>query len=142
MCCISRLFISVYTDAAEILISVYTNAAEILEPLRRTKSIIERENITLRCIGIGHPPPLVQWRKLNGSLSDRVSSTDMSISTNEGNITRVIVDLIFTGTYREDTGVYECIVSNLLNNVTGNVSLTVQCMQVIKFSSTVSYFQI
>ena len=128
MCCTSTLFTN-----------IYIHAAEILEPLRRTKSIIERENITLRCIGIGHPPPLVQWRKLNGSLSDRVSSTNMSMSTNEGNITRISVDLIFTGTYREDTGVYKCIVSNLLNNVTGNVSLTVQCMQVIKFSLTVSF---
>ena len=51
----------------------------------------------------------------------------MSMSTNKGNVTRVTVNLIFTGILREDTGVYECSVSNLLNDVTGNVSLTVQC---------------
>ena len=56
----------------------------------------------------GYPPPLVHWRKLNGSLSDRVYSSNMSISTNEGNVTKVTVDLIFTGACREDTGVYEC----------------------------------
>ena len=55
----------------------------------------------------------------------------MSMSTNEGNVTRVTVDLIFTGTYRNDTGVYECLVRNLLNYVTRNVSLTVQCMWLI-----------
>ena len=88
----------------------------------------EGENITLRCIGVGHPPPLVQWSKLNGSLSDRVSSSNMSMSTNEGNVTRVTVDLIFTGVYREDTGVYECSVNNILNNISRNISLTVQCM--------------
>ena len=37
-----------------------------------TEVVIERNNITLRCVGVGYPPPLVQWRKLNGSLSDRV----------------------------------------------------------------------
>ena len=106
-----------------------TDAAEILEPLVDiTEYIEEGENITLRCIGVGHPPPLVQWRKLNGSLSDRVSSTNMSMSTNEGNITRVTVHLLITKVSREDTGVYECSASNLLNIATRNISLIVQCM--------------
>ena len=52
----------------------------------------------------------------------------MSMSTNEGNVTNVTVDLIFTGTYREDTGVYECSVSNLLNVVTRSTNLIIQCM--------------
>jgi len=108
-----------------------TDAAEILEPpgggINYTK---EGENITLRCIGVGYPPPLVQWRKLNGSLSDRATTTNMSVLTNEGNITRVTVDLIFTKVHREDTGVYECSASNLLNIVIRNTSFIVQCMYV------------
>ena len=113
--------------------NVITDAAEILEPLPDMfqKYVREGENITLRCIGVGHPPPLVEWTNLDGLLSDRTSVTNMSMSTNEGNVTRVTVDLIFTGTYRDDTGVYECLVSNLLNDVKGNVSLTVQCMWLI-----------
>ena len=114
------------------------DAAEILQPLREAKSIREGENIKLTCIGVGHPPPIVQWSELNGLLSGRTSVTNMSMSTNEGNVTRVTVDLIFTGAYREDTGVYQCLVRNLLNNVTGNVSLIVQCMQVVKSSSIIS----
>ena len=109
-----------------------TDAAEILEPLLDIvqKYIREGENITLRCIGVGHPPPLVQWTNLDGSLSDRASVTNMLMLTNEGNVTRVTVDLIFTGAYRDDTGVYECLARNLLNDVTRNVSLTVQCTYV------------
>ena len=92
---------------------------------------MEGNDGTLRCVGVGYPPPLVEWRKLNGSLSDRVSIASMSMLTNEGNVTNVTVDLIFTGTYREDSGVYECSVSNLLNTVTRIISLTVRCMYVI-----------
>ena len=117
------------------------DAAEILEPSRDMEYVREGENITLRCIGVGHPPPLVQWRKLNGLLSVRTSVTNLSMSTNKGNVTRVTVDLIFTGTYREDTGVYECLVSNLLNAVSGNVSLTVQCMWIISINIYITSYQ-
>ena len=104
------------------------DAAEILEPVGRvTKYIVEGNDVTFRCIGVGYPPPLVQWSKVNGSLSDRTSTTNISMLTNEGNVTNVTVDLIFTGTYRDDTGVYECSVSNLLNAVTRDVSLVIQC---------------
>ena len=109
---------------------IFTDAAEILEPLVDiTEHIEEGKNVTLRCIGVGHPPPLVQWRKLNGSLSDGASSTNMSMSTNKGNITRVTVDLILTGVSREDTGDYECLAKNLLSNVTRKIFVIVQCMQ-------------
>ena len=51
-------------------------------PSDRTEFIVEENNIILECVGIGYPPPLVQWRKLNRSLSDRVSITNISMSTN------------------------------------------------------------
>ena len=115
------------------MMSCITDAAEFLEPSKIRMDIVEGQNTTLTCVGVGHPLPLVQWRKLNGSLSDRVSITNMSMSTNEGNVTRVTVDLILNGAYREDTGVYECSVSNLLNNSTRNVSLIVQCMSLKEY---------
>ena len=52
----------------------------------------------------------------------------MSMSTNEGNVTRVTVDLILTRASREDTAPYMCSASNLLNRVTRNISLIVRCM--------------
>ena len=107
------------------------DAAEILQPPgEEIEYLVEGNNVILSCVGVGYPPPLVQWSKLNGSLSDRVSSSNMSMSTNEGNVTRVTVDLIFTGAYREDTGVYECTVSNILNSNTRNTTLIIQCMYV------------
>ena len=113
---------------------IIIDAAEIFEPSERiTYYTEEGENITLRCIGVGHPPPLVQWKKIDGSLSDRVSTTNTLISTNEGNVTRVTVDLILTKVSREDSGVYECLAKNLLNDATRNISLIVRCMHVILY---------
>ena len=115
------------------LFCLYIVAAEVIEPSGgQTRYVEEGNNITFRCVGAGYPPPLVQWRKLSGSLSDRTSITNMSMSTNEGNVTNVIVDLIFTGAYREDTGVYECSVSNLLNThtETATIQLVVRCMHI------------
>ena len=105
-----------------------TDGAEIIEPIGgEAVYIVVGNNVTLRCVGVGYPPPLIEWRKLNGSLSDRVSVTNMSMLTNEGNVTNVTVDLIFTGAYREDTGVYDCSVSNLLNTISRNSTLIIQC---------------
>ena len=52
------------------------------------------------------------------------------MSTNEGNVTRVSVELIVTGVYRDDGGSYECSVSNILSTVNRSINLTVQCMYV------------
>ena len=120
--------IDAYLDYLYICIIGTIDGAEIIEPVGvETAYIVEGNNVTLRCVGEGYPPPLVEWRKLNGSLSDRVSITNMSMLTNEGNVTNVTVDLIFTGTYREDTGVYECSASNLLNTVSRNSGLIIRC---------------
>ena len=110
---------------------IIIDAAEILEPSgNETQYFREGENVSIRCIGVGYPSPLVHWSKLNGSLSNRVSSTNMSVSTNEGNVTRVTVELMITKVHREDTGVYKCLVSNNLNTVTGSIHSVVQCTYV------------
>jgi len=57
-----------------------------------------------------------------------VSTTNTSILTNEGNVTRVTVDLIITRGSREDTGVYECSAYNLLNTAKKDNNLIIQCM--------------
>ena len=51
----------------------------------------------------------------------------MSVMTNEGNITRVTADVILTGVSKEDTGVYECTVRNLLKTSATSITLIVQC---------------
>ena len=117
-----------------------TDAAEIIDPLvDETEPIEEGGNIILRCIGVGYPPPLVQWTKLNGTLSNTTLSTRMSMLTNEGNVTRVTLDLLLTGVTREDTGIYACSASNLLSNVTRRVTLVVRCMYFTYSNESIVY---
>ena len=50
----------------------------------------------------------------------------MSMSTNEGNVTRVTVELMITKVHRKNTGVYD----NHLNTVTGSIHSVAQCTYV------------
>ena len=88
---------------------------------------MEGRDTEINCVGVGHPPPTVQWRKISGGCSNRIS-TSMSNQTNQWNVTRVTAVLKVTGAYREDTGEYECTVNNQQRHITDNVSLIVQCM--------------
>ena len=130
--CISAIKINYKSVIYFILLqNIISDAAEILEVTlypRKSNNVMEEASVTLRCVGVGHPPPLVQWRKLNGSLSDTVSINviNMSLLNNEG---KVIVDLTITEVSRMDTGDYECLANNILNDATRNISLIVQCMQ-------------
>ena len=115
-------FVYCSVDAASYC-NVIIDAAEILEPLvDKTEHIEEGEDITLTCVGVGRPPPLVEWRKFN-----RVFSSNMSVSTNEMNVTRVTIMLMLTRASREDSGVYMCFASNPLNIAVRNITLTVKC---------------
>ena len=62
----------------------------------------------------------------------------MSMSTNEGNLTRVTADLLLSRVFREDTGIYECSSINILNSATRNINLIVQCTYIINQQHTYS----
>ena len=110
------LHINMHTGSAEILNNLFTSTRYIIEgdPRRR-----------LICVGVGYPPPSVQWNRM---ISDRVY-TNMSMSTNKENIARVTAFLFLADPHRDDTGVYECLISSQLKNITKKVYLTVRCMQ-------------
>ena len=105
-----------HTGSAEILVPIFTSARRIIEGDPSSRLI---------CVGVGYPPPSVQWNRM---ISDRIY-TNMSMSNNKENITRVTAFLFLTDAHRDDTGVYECLISSQLKNITNKVSLTVRCMQ-------------
>ena len=90
--------------------------------------LIERNTTTITCEVFGYPPPTVQWDRIDGTLSDRVSVSDsVSVPAVYGNVTRVIVNLTIKNASREDTGVYMCSANNSVGDDIMNASITVQC---------------
>ena len=87
----------------------------------------EGQTTTLSCISTGYPPPLVVWERSGEMLSEHISISNTTMSTNIGNITEVTVNLTITNVSREDSGYYTCSSTNLLGGNIKNVSLIVQC---------------
>ena len=88
----------------------------------------EGNTITITCEALGYPPPIIEWNRTNGTLSDRVSVSDsVSVPAGYGNVTRVSVNLTITDASREDTGVYMCSANNSVGSDDSNISITVQC---------------
>ena len=92
------------------------------------KFIREGNATTITCEAFSYPPSTVVWNRVDGILSDRVSMSDnVVVSTGNGNITRVSVNLTITNASREDTAVYTCSANNTIGSDSTNVSITVQC---------------
>ena len=75
-------------------------------------SVLTGENITLECVAIGLPTPVVQWIRLN-----KTDSTNTTVSTN-GN-------LVINNSSLTDTGDYVCIATNIVGINTVQVPITV-----------------
>ena len=98
----------------------------IIAPFTNT-TIREGSTTTITCRALGYPPPTIVWNRIDGNLSDRVSVSDsVSVSTGNGNVTRVSVNLTITNAYREDTGVYTCSANNSISSDKSSVSITIQ----------------
>ena len=98
-----------------------------LSPLNDT-IVREGNTTTITCEALGYPPPTVVWSRTIGTLSDRVSVSDIvSVPTGYGNVTRVRVNLTITNASREDTGVYMCSANNSVGNDNKSINITVQC---------------
>ena len=91
-------------------------------------TVNEGINITVTCESIGIPLPTITWSRDNRNLNNRVFVSDSVTGLVEnGNVTRVSVNLTIASTSREDTGVYICSASNYVGSDSNNVSIIVQC---------------
>ena len=112
----------------QILFFVHSIGVTIVSPLNNT-IVREGNTITITCEAIGYPGPVV-WSRTNGTLSDRISVSN--VSNEYGNVTRVSVNLTITNASREDTGVYTCSANNSVGSDETNITITVQCKSLFK----------
>ena len=101
-------------------------------------SVSEGESITITCTATGVPVPSVNWSRADGSsLTDNryvISDSSSSMEVNE--VYQVTRNLTIMNIIREDIGVeYGCTVTNVVDTVQSNVSITVLCKLIIIYNS-------
>ena len=87
---------------------------------------------TISCIATGVPLPTVSWTGSGGSdiMSDSkytISNTSSLVMVGSNEVFQVTSNLTIMSVIRGDTRVYSCVVTNLLNTVQSNATLTVMC---------------
>ena len=101
-------------------------------------SASEGESITITCTATGVPVPSVTWSRADGSsLTDsRYVISDSSSSMIVSEVYRVTRNLTIMNIVREDIGVeYICTVTNVVDTVQSNVSITVLCELIIMYNN-------
>ena len=96
-------------------------------------SVSEGESITITCTATGVPVPSVNWSRITDS---RYIISDTSSSMIVNSVYQVTRNLIIMNIVREDIGVeYGCTVTNVVDTVQSNVSITVLCKLIIMYNS-------
>ena len=120
---------------------IFTLIAQPTAIIPAMVSVSEGESITITCTATGVPVPLVNWSRTNGSsLTDSryvISDTSSSMIVND--VYQVTRNLTIMNIVREDIGVeYGCTVTNVVDTVQSNVSITVFCKLIIMYNSAVT----
>ena len=97
---------------------------------------IEGDNLTITCTATGVPVPSVTWSRVDGSsLTDsRYVISDISSSMVVNDVYQVTRNLTIMNVIREDAGMYGCTVTNVVNTVQSNVTITVLCKWIIMYN--------
>ena len=99
-------------------------------------SVSKGDSVTITCTATGVPVPSVNWSRADGSsLTDSryvISDTSSPMVVNE--VYQVTRNLTIMNIVRADIGVeYGCTVTNVVDTVQSNVSITVLCKLIIMY---------
>ena len=117
---------------------VFTIIAQPTATIPAMVIVSEGESVTITCTATGVPVPSVEWSRADGSsLTDRryvISDTSSSMVVND--VYQVTRDLTIMNIVRGDIGVeYGCTVTNVVDTIQSNVSITVLCKLIIMYNS-------
>ena len=88
---------------------------------------------TITCTATGVPVPTVSWTGPGGSIINdnkySISDTSSPVMITDGSneVFQVSSDLTIMSVVRGDTGLYYCVVTNVVNSVQDDTTLTVMC---------------
>ena len=88
----------------------------------------------ITCTATGVPVPTVSWTRSDGSsivndIKYTISDTSSPVMVTDGSneVSQVTSDLTIMSVVQGDTGVYSCVVNNVVNSVQSDTTLTVMC---------------
>ena len=122
--------VAVYTRAS-MKMSFYVNAllrvciavATVIVTSLQTQNVTAGRSFTLTCNATGFPVPSIEWT-LNGI--SYTGSTSITIITLANGLQSNTSSITVTDAMANDTGVYECMATNIVNTDTQNANVTVQ----------------
>ena len=88
-----------------------------------TQNVTAGQSFILRCSATGYPVPSIEWT-LNGTVNI-INSPVTIITIVEGLRSNTSV-LAVSNAMTDDTGIYQCIATNVVNNDTQDANVTVQ----------------
>ena len=118
------------------MLMYFTTIAQPTATIPAMVSVSEGESVTITCTATGVPVPSVNWSRADGSsLTDSryvISDTSSSMVVND--VYQVTRNLTIMNIVRGDIGVeYGCTVTNVVDTVQSNVSITVLCKLIIMY---------
>ena len=115
---------------------VFTIIAQPTATIPTMVSVSEGESVTITCTATGVPVPSVEWSRADGSsLTDSryvISDTSSSMVVND--VYQFTRNLTIMNIVRGDIGVeYGCTITNVVDTVQSNVSITVLCKLILLY---------
>ena len=102
---------------------VVITVAPVIETGPQTQNVNAGQSFVLTCSATGYPVPSIEWT-LNGTVNI-INSPVTIITIVEGLRTNTSV-LTVSNAMTNDTGIYQCIATNVVNNDTQDANVTVQ----------------
>ena len=104
---------------------VFITVGPVILTSPQTQNVIAGQSFTLTCNATGNPVPYIEWT-LNRASNGIRNSSETTIKVIEGLSSNTSV-LEFSNAMINDTGIYQCIATNIVSNDTQDANVTVQC---------------
>ena len=89
----------------------------------QTQNVTAGQSFMLTCNATGYPVPSIEWTLNGTSYTSRDSSVTITVMEGLRSNTSVIE---VTNAITNDTGIYECVATNIVNTDTQDANVTVQ----------------
>ena len=98
--------------------------ATVIVTSPQTQNVTAGQSFMLICNATGYPVPSIVWR-LNGT-SYMISDSSITTITLTGGLRSNTSNITVTNAMTNDTGIYQCVATNVVNTDTQDANVTVQ----------------